>query len=162
MQHHTIKNDGAVLVGKGTVWPLPTRTRPVLYTTANTAGVSRKALRDNELTFQQFSFAHKRITQYAISTKWPTTNIAVLCDFFMSIETHYFRELANGKAALLEYQSWVRQEWHRTLELDKAFSIQHINKTILNECKHKADSDAQLAALTMVCHIHSKTKNTTC
>jgi hypothetical protein len=117
---------------------------------ATAASSSRKALRDHELSFSQFTFAHKRFTQYTIATKWPEANDAALCDFFMAIETHYFRELVNGEAALLEYQSRVRQEWHRTIDLDQGFAIQHINETILNECKHKADSDALLMPTSQV------------
>ncbi|KAG5633503.1 hypothetical protein H0H81_007280 [Sphagnurus paluster] len=93
---------------------------------------SPKAVDDNQLSWEQFTYAHRVYIRALEEVDWPQRHIKALSDFFAEIEHASTSRSYSLKPALLEYQHTVRKEWHQKLGSRYAFDISFINKARLD------------------------------
>ncbi|KII82872.1 hypothetical protein PLICRDRAFT_180951 [Plicaturopsis crispa FD-325 SS-3] len=93
---------------------------------------SRNVVKDQDLTWRQFSMGRHAFLRAASKASWPEGHISALADFFFEIETSPYRSRPNGERALMRYQARVRRDWHDHLERNEGFNIALINDKLLS------------------------------
>jgi hypothetical protein len=93
---------------------------------------SRKAVKDEDLTWDQMEIASTLILRHQRQLHWPETATDALAIFWYNLQNHEIRSRPNGQRILLEYQARARREWHAALERkDEGFNISIIDNDLL-------------------------------
>ena len=93
---------------------------------------SRHIRNDEDLGWEEMLQAKNTMLRFmALSGTWPVAHAQSLAAFYVALELHPRMEQANGKRALLLYQSRVRREWFAALKRDEGFNIERIQDNLL-------------------------------
>jgi len=93
---------------------------------------SRKALRDEDLSWDQMEIASTLCLRHLRQLHWPEPATDALAIFWYNLQNHELRSRPNGQRVLLEYQARARREWHAALERkDEGFNISIIDNDLL-------------------------------
>jgi hypothetical protein len=93
---------------------------------------SRKALKDEDLTWDQMEIASNLIIRHQRQLHWPEPATDALAIFWYNLQSHELRSRPNGQRVLLQYQARARREWHAALERkDEGFNISLIDNDLL-------------------------------
>jgi hypothetical protein len=116
---------------------------------------SSKTIRnDEDLAWEEMLEAKNTMLHFmAQSRVWPTAHAESTAAFFVALELHPRRLQANGKKALLLYQSRVRQEWFSALKRDEGFNIEIIGEDFLRSCAEIVNDQIREKELQQVCVI---------
>ncbi|KAH9019481.1 hypothetical protein EDB85DRAFT_1896623 [Lactarius pseudohatsudake] len=87
---------------------------------------------DEDLSWLELMEAKNSMLHFiAKSGAWPAENAEALAAFFVVLDVHPIRVQANGRKALLLYQSRVRREWFDALGRNEGFNIEIISEDLL-------------------------------
>lgn len=93
---------------------------------------SKNIRKDEDLSWEEMLEAKNTMLHFiAQSGLWPKAHVESLAAFYLAIELHPRRLMANGKYSLLLYQSRVRREWFHALEDNEGFNIGLISEGLL-------------------------------
>lgn len=93
---------------------------------------SKNIRKDEDLSWEEMLEAKNTMLHFmAQSGLWPTAHAESLAAFFVALELHPRRLMANGKSTLLLYQSRVRREWFHAFERNEGFNIGLISDDLL-------------------------------
>ncbi|KAG6904885.1 hypothetical protein DXG01_006458, partial [Tephrocybe rancida] len=102
---------------------------------------SKRVIQDEELSWEQFHYAHRGFIQQIIESGWPEEHTQALLRFFIEIENSPFVTRENGKKVLLVYAAHVRRDW---MDLMKGggdvFNIALINDELLESVSREIQS----------------------
>jgi hypothetical protein len=97
-----------------------------------TVRASRKALRDEDLPWDQMEIASTLLLRHQRQLGWPEAATDALAIFWYNLQHHELRSRPNGQRILLEYQARARREWHAALDRkDDGFNISIIDSDLL-------------------------------
>ena len=74
---------------------------------------------------------------------WPEEHAKSLANFFFKLELHPRKWQANGKKALIIYQSQVRRAWFDTLKRNKGFNIELIEEELIRSIAEELNNSIQ-------------------
>ncbi|KIJ05220.1 hypothetical protein PAXINDRAFT_93743 [Paxillus involutus ATCC 200175] len=112
---------------------------------------SSRAIHDHDLPWRQFDLGKNNFLLHIRKLGWPQEHQASLAIFFMTIISHESRTQPKGEAALLQYASQVRREWHDALtNEDKGFNIGTFNELLLQKITNRTWINAQAEGLKLV------------
>jgi hypothetical protein len=97
---------------------------------ANASNASKKAVRDEDLTWAEMTKAKNLFLNY-IQKLWPQEHANSHAVFFYDIETSDLREEHLGEETLIAYQACTRLEWHDLLAAGEGFDIAKGSATLL-------------------------------
>ncbi|KAG6812363.1 hypothetical protein H0H87_009830, partial [Tephrocybe sp. NHM501043] len=93
---------------------------------------SKRVIQDEDLTWEQFHYAHRCFIQHIMKSKWPDEHAQALLRFFIEIESSPFVTRENGKKALLTYAARVQWNWMDIMKGGgEVFNIALINDELL-------------------------------
>ncbi|KAF8156946.1 hypothetical protein B0H34DRAFT_630605, partial [Crassisporium funariophilum] len=72
---------------------------------------SKRALQDNNITWEQFHYAHRSFVQYMLKAGWPAKHTQALVQFFIKLENSPYIDCKHVKQIVLTYQARVRCSW---------------------------------------------------
>ncbi|KAF8149509.1 hypothetical protein B0H34DRAFT_189792 [Crassisporium funariophilum] len=112
---------------------------------------SKRALQDNNLSWEQFHYAHRSFVKYVIKTGWPDEHTQALVRFFIELENSPYIDREHGKQIVLTYQARVRRSWMDAMkDSDQmVFNIALINNDLMEsisreiQCTVTADLNRQ-------------------
>ena len=115
-----------------------------------------KNVRSNEhLSWEEMFDAKNTMLHFMAQSKvWPAPHLQSLAAFFVAIELHPRRQLANGKKALIIYQSVARFEWLSALKRGDGFNIELINEELLRTHTDLANDRVRNEEIEQVCSLH--------
>ncbi|KAG6913389.1 hypothetical protein DXG01_007232, partial [Tephrocybe rancida] len=67
----------------------------------------KRALQDEQLTWEQFSCTRQLFVQYVLKSDWPEEHVQSLLHFFLELESSHFINCKNGRKVALTYQVHV-------------------------------------------------------
>ncbi|KAJ7653833.1 hypothetical protein B0H17DRAFT_1214542 [Mycena rosella] len=96
---------------------------------------SKKVIRDEDLSWAQFSVAKTGFLAAIEVAGWPQEHRAALASFFYAIESHSSRMNHDeyAETALVIYAARARQFWHESLSQGRGFNIAIINERLLDQ-----------------------------
>lgn len=119
---------------------------------------SRKALRDEDLAWDQMEIAATLLLRHMRLYQWPDAATDALAVFWYKLQNHEMRGRTNGQRILKEYQARVRREWHAALERkDVGFNISLIDDALLAKITREtfeADCEATLQEVSIPRPLH--------
>jgi hypothetical protein len=93
---------------------------------------SKNIRKDEELSWEEMLEAKNTMLHFmAQSGLWPKAHADSLVAFYVALERHPRRLMANGKTTLLLYQDRVRREWFHALECNEGFNIALISDCLI-------------------------------
>jgi hypothetical protein len=106
---------------------------------------SRKALRDEDLSWDQMEIGATRLLRHMRLYQWPDVTTDALAVFWYKLQNHEMRNCPNGQWILKAYQAQVRCEWHAALDRkDPGFNISLIDDALLAKITQEAfEADCQ-------------------
>jgi hypothetical protein len=110
---------------------------------------SHKALRDEDLSWDQMEIGATRLLHHMHLYQWPDVATDMLAVFWYKLQNHEMRNCPNRQRILKVYQAQVHCEWHATLDRkDPSFNISLINDALLTKITWEAfkanDSESEL------------------
>ncbi|KAJ7785163.1 hypothetical protein DFH07DRAFT_763770 [Mycena maculata] len=93
----------------------------------------RNMVKDQDLSWHQFSLASMRYIKELIRAGWPETHVKAISQFFYAIESHSWRAQDHGEKVLMIYADRFHLEWFQTLGTPKAFNLSIINDALLSK-----------------------------
>ena len=101
-----------------------------------------KNIRDDEdLSWEEMMDAKNTMLHFMAKANWPRTHAESLAAFYVALELHPRRLLANGKKALLLYQGEARRRWFAALKDNEGFNIELIQEDLLRSCAEKVNDE---------------------
>lgn len=106
---------------------------------ASSARDKLAVIKDEDLTWEQFSKASVRMLSAMREHDWQNDRIDMHVKFWTALEVHpWCRSTYNHlKQALLLYQSLLRQKWHRAIGTSQGFSLAKLNEKVLGEASEE-------------------------
>ncbi|KAF8063142.1 hypothetical protein FPV67DRAFT_1505242 [Lyophyllum atratum] len=94
---------------------------------------SKRALQDNNLTWEQFHYAHRSFIKFLLKAGWPDEHVQALLRFFLELENSPYIDRENGKQIVLTYQARVRRSWMDSMKdsNERVFNIALINNELM-------------------------------
>ena len=128
------------------------------FQTAATAKAKKHKVKDERLSWEEFSQANFRMLNCMKLEDWPPERITMVRDFWVAFEAHEWRHDTSEtrKRALLLYQGRVRRDWRKTLGTPDAFRLLPLRMDRLHEYHQELLDNAYAAkieALPTVCHL---------
>ncbi|KIJ12428.1 hypothetical protein PAXINDRAFT_14752 [Paxillus involutus ATCC 200175] len=122
------------------------------FQTAASAKAKKHKVRDEQLSWEEFSQANYRMIAAMKQQEWPDERINMVRDFWVAFETHPWRHDPSEyrKRALLLYQGRVRRDWHKTLGTSAAFRLLPLREERLNELHQELLDNAYAAKIDAV------------
>ncbi|KIJ13889.1 hypothetical protein PAXINDRAFT_13215 [Paxillus involutus ATCC 200175] len=113
-------------------------------------------IKDEDLTWGQFTQAHPRMAAAMRECGWPEERAQTLIDFWMAIESSDWCHdgSSHSKRALLIYQGRVRKFWHSAVGMPSAFSLPKLNQKLLLKIRGQLinkSSTSESASVKQVC-----------
>ena len=97
------------------------------------ASSSSKAIRDEDLSWEQLTEGKTRLIGCMELCGWSEPEITQLVKFFLNLDIHPIRSQQYGPQAIMRYQEKVRRSWTQSLRTGKPFAIGTINSNLLRE-----------------------------
>ncbi|KAJ7160663.1 hypothetical protein C8R43DRAFT_881441 [Mycena crocata] len=101
--------------------------------TGPSATAHKNMVRDDQLSWRNFSLGSNRYIKEIIRAKWPKAHVDALTQFFYLLETHSLREQEHGEQILMIYADRFRLEFFQTLGTPQSFNIARISDTQLTK-----------------------------
>ena len=122
------------------------------FQSAASAKAKKQKVRDEHLSWEEFSQANYRMVRAMTQQEWPEERVNMDHDFWITFETHAWRHDTSKyrKRALLLYQGRVRRDWHKTLGTSAAFRLLPLNEAWLNELHQELLDNAYAAKIDAV------------
>ncbi|KAI6020588.1 hypothetical protein EDC04DRAFT_2575922 [Pisolithus marmoratus] len=101
-------------------------------------------IKDEDLSWEQFSKASIRILGAMKEHDWQQDRIDMHVKFWTALEVHPWRRSTHNhfKSALCLYQSQQRQKWHHAIGTAQGFSLAKLNESVLKDaCKELAERE---------------------
>ncbi|KAF8151701.1 hypothetical protein B0H34DRAFT_728648 [Crassisporium funariophilum] len=94
---------------------------------------SKRALQDNNITWEQFHYAHRSFVRYVLKAGWPDEHAQALVRFFIELENSPYIDREHGKLIVLTYQARVRRSWMDSMKDsdERVFNIALINHDLM-------------------------------
>ncbi|KAF8835052.1 hypothetical protein BDN67DRAFT_1072542 [Paxillus ammoniavirescens] len=118
-------------------------------------------IKDDNLTWEEFSQAHRRMTAAMQEYHWPEQRTQMLIDFWITIESSDWCHdgSSHSRQALLIYQGRVRKLWHSALGTSSEFSLPKLNQKLLIKIRgqliEKASTSGTMSAKRSVNLLHT-------
>ena len=104
-----------------------------------------KHIRNNHnLSWEEMMDAKNTMLNYMASSRvWPDAHAKSVVYLFYALDTHLRKVQANGKQALVTYQSCVRCDWFDALKRGDSFNIGKIRESLLVRIAEEIDKEIQ-------------------
>ncbi|KIJ06983.1 hypothetical protein PAXINDRAFT_91156 [Paxillus involutus ATCC 200175] len=119
---------------------------------AASAKAKKHKVRDEHLTWEEFSQANYHMIAAMKQQDWPDEWISMVHDFWVAFKMHSWRHDPSEyrKRALLLYQGRVHRDWHKTLGTLAAFRLLPLREERLNELHQELLDNAYAAKIKAV------------
>ena len=115
----------------------------LMLQTANASAVSQKAIKDENLSWEQLSEGKTRLLNCMDSCNWSDREIKELAKFFLKLDLHPIRSQDFGTQTVLRYQDRVRRNWVQRLNEGNPYAIGTINDTLMAEYQRQILTEIQ-------------------
>ncbi|KAF9786296.1 hypothetical protein BJ322DRAFT_1058741 [Thelephora terrestris] len=109
----------------------------------STGSISSKAIRDEDLTYDQWSEGKTRLLKCMEGNGWTAEETRELAKFFLNLDFDPMRSEINGLQAVMRYQEKVRRDWVKSLKNGTGYAIGTINRNLLNDYHRQVQSEIQ-------------------
>ena len=119
------------------------------FQSAASAKAKKQKVRDEHLSWEEFSQANYRMVRAMTQQEWPEEWVNMVRDFWIAFETHAWRHDTSEycKRAQLLYQGRVCRDWHKMLGTPATFCLLSLNKDWLNELHQELLNNAYAAKI---------------
>ena len=105
---------------------------------------SKHIRNDHDLSWEEMMDAKNTMLNYmALSGVWPDAHAKSVAYLFYALDTHPRKAHANGKQALITYQSRVRRDWFDALKRGDGFNIGKIKESLLVRIAEEINKEIQ-------------------
>lgn len=104
---------------------------------------SSKIVKDENLSFEQWSEGKTRLLSCMGEHGWKEDETNELAKFFLNLDFHPMRSERFGLQAVLRYQERVRRHWTGALRNNRGYTIGTINKDLLVDYHRQILSEVQ-------------------
>lgn len=124
----------------------------MVFVPAHDLRASSVNIKDEDLTWDEFSVGTLRMVAVMEELNWPSSHIRMFGDFWGGLHQHPFNTAVDptgiDRRALLIYQAEARRSWYQALHSHgKAFDLSVVNEPLLQRARDKAIKEFQLKEL---------------
>lgn len=114
-----------------------------MFQSAGASSVSSKVVKDDRLTWDQWSEGKTRLLDCMRTCGWNDLEVMQLAKFFLKLDLHPIRSREYGLLAVLRYQENVRRNWVTAVRKGTPYGIGNISDDLLNEYQRQIAMEIQ-------------------